>query len=244
MRKLFVSAVLLTALIAVSGCSTISRWYGYGDNDMASAACVPALSPSVLAPGEAWPSTAQKSGDRKVVHTATMTIEVKNSEDALSKISEMAKKYKGFILHSSLYSVKMKVEAGLLKDAVSEIEKLGKLRAKDIEGTDVTDEYYDLKIRIETAANVRDRYLELLKKAENVETALQVETELERVNRELELLKGKQQRLSNQIDYSTITVNVIQEREEVKVKREVPGPLGLVFWGLYKTVECLFVIRY
>jgi len=235
MYKLFriaASAVLLSAMLSVSGCSTSSRWFGYESYDMAQ----PADAIGMSSGGNE--KAVQKNTDtRKVITEANCSIEVKDTEESLAKLTDIAKKYKGYILYSSLYSLQMKVEAASLKDAIADIERLGKIRNKYIAGTDVTDDFYDLKTRIDSASAVRDRYLELLKKAENVEAALKVEKELERVNVELELLKGRQQRLSNQIDYSSITVNVFPG------KNEIPGPLGLVFKGLYKVIECLFVIK-
>jgi hypothetical protein len=79
----------------------------------------------------------------------------------------------------------------------------------------------------------RERYLELLEKAENVQAALMVEKELERLNGEIDMLKGKINRLEHITEYSSITVYI---KEKVK-----PGIIGYVFVGLYKGDKWLFV---
>ena len=62
------------------------------------------------------------------------------------------------------------------------------MKYKSITGKDVTDEHYDLNIRLENAQLARDRYLELLNRAQTVDETLKVEKELERLNTELDLL--------------------------------------------------------
>jgi hypothetical protein len=86
------------------------------------------------------------------------------------------------------------VKSEHLNDAIKEISELGKVQGKSLSGQDVTEEYLDFQIRLENAEKSRERYLELLAKAENVEAALKVEKELERLNGTIDLLKGKMNR--------------------------------------------------
>ena len=90
-----------------------------------------------------------------------------------------------------------------------------------------------LKIRLDNATKARETYLALLKKAENVESALKVEKELERLNGEIDILEGKMQKLSHLSQYSTITINIKSKPK--------PGILGYIGIGIYKSVRWLFV---
>jgi hypothetical protein len=110
---------------------------------------------------------------------------------------------------------------------------LGKVQSQSVSGQDVTDQYRDYQIRLENAEKSRDRYLELLAKAENVEAALQVERELERLNETIDLLKGRMNRMDHLEAFSTITVQ-IKERKK-------PGVLGYVGLGVYHAFKWLFV---
>jgi peptidoglycan-associated lipoprotein len=47
-------AVLLSALVAGSGCSTISKWFGWGDDDEAAQTAGIVPGPDGLTPGGAW----------------------------------------------------------------------------------------------------------------------------------------------------------------------------------------------
>jgi hypothetical protein len=79
----------------------------------------------------------------------------------------------------------------------------------------------------------RERYLELLEQAENVETALKVERELERLLYDIESVKARLSNLEKMITFTTISINI---REKVS-----PGPIGWVFYGLYHSVKWLIV---
>lgn len=134
---------------------------------------------------------------------------------------------------SGTYRAVIRVKSDQLNEAITTIEQLGKLTNKNVSGQDVTNEYRDYKIRLENAQKARNRYLELLKIAENVEATLKVEKELERLNNTIDLLKGKMNRIDHLDQFSTITINLKEKKN--------PGILGYVGLGLYHAVKWLFV---
>jgi hypothetical protein len=151
----------------------------------------------------------------------------------MSKVTQIAKKHNGYVLRTSKSNTTIRIVSDSLNVAMAEIGTYGKVKYKNISGTDVTDEFTDYQIRLENAERSRNRYLELLQKAVTVEEILKVEKELERLNGEIDLLKGKMSRIDHLVDYSTIDVYYQQ-----KVKL---GVLGYVFVGAYQTVKWLFV---
>jgi hypothetical protein len=171
--------------------------------------------------------------ERVIVYNANLDMVIKNPDSINVRIARIAKRYEGYVQEIGNRYTVIRVLAANLNNAVTDICALGKVREKSIHGQDVTDEYTDLNIRLDNAEKARTRYLELLNKAQNVGETLQVEKELERLNTEIDILKGKIGRISHLKDYSTIT---IQLREKVK-----PGLLGYVFIGLYKGIGWLFV---
>jgi hypothetical protein len=174
-----------------------------------------------------------KATSRMMIYNASITIEAKNPDTVALRVTAIAKKYKGYVLSSSNTYTSIRILSSSLKDALNEIETFGKVKSKNIAGTDVTDEFTDYTIRLENAERARKRYLELLQKAVTVEETLKVEKELERLNGDIDLLKGKMNRINHLVDYSTIAV---YHKEKVK-----PGIIGYVFVGIYKAVKWLFV---
>ncbi len=188
---------------------------------------------SLTAYNESYGGIYETKNERKVLFNAYLTLTVKNPDTANVYIEQIAKKYNGYVNQIGTYSSTIRVESDKLNDALKEIEALGRVDRKSISGQDVTDEYLDYEIRLENAHKARERYLELLEKAENVEAALKVEKELERLNETIDLLTGKMNRIDHLVQYSTITISLNEKKK--------PGVLGYVGMGLYYSVKWLFV---
>ena len=174
-----------------------------------------------------------KEPKRMILYNASINLKVKNIDTTLAQLKNIALKYNGYATSLGNSTATIRVKAASLNAAITDIALLGKVERKNIYGEDVTDQYYDFSIRLENAQKARARYLELLAKAENVEAALKVEKELERLNGEIDLLEGKINRLKHLEEYSTITVYIHQKKKL--------GILGYVSVGLYKGVRWLFV---
>ena len=183
--------------------------------------------------------TSQAFGDnsprqRLITYDATMRIEIDSYEDSITDfLKSTAAKYGGYITYSSEYSTRMQVDAKHLEAAMLDLSVLGDVTSKNITGEDVTEQFTDIEIRLENALSARKRYLELLAKAENVSAALLVEKELERLNREIDLIEGQKKLLEQNINYSSITILL---NEKVK-----PGILGYIGIGIYEGIKWLFV---
>ena len=170
---------------------------------------------------------------RIVIFNAVINISVDSYDTLNRRLIEIAKKYDGYAVTLGNRRSTIRVGAEHLDTALKAISGLGKVKSKILRGDDVTEEYRDYEIRLENANKARQRYLELLSKAENVEAALKVEKELEHLNSEIELLKGKSGRLKHLADFSTIEINIEEKRKM--------GLLGYVGVGLYKGFRWLIV---
>jgi len=175
----------------------------------------------------------QELTNRKVIFSALLSLAVKDPDTASNQIAEIAKKYNGYVNESGTSRSVIRVKSAHLNDAVADISRLGRVDSKRLTGQDVTEEFLDYQIRLENAEKARDRYLELLARAENVEAALKVEKELERLNETIDMLKGRMNRIDHLAEFSTITVNLKEKKK--------PGVLGYVGLGLYYSVKWLFV---
>lgn len=171
--------------------------------------------------------------DKKIIYSTTLNLTVKIPDSANVQIGAIAKKYNGYVQQSGTEMCIIRVEEKSLKAAENDIALLGKVESKSSSGQDVTGEYLDYTIRLENAQKARDRYLELLAKAENVQSALLVEKELERLNETIELMKGQMNRIDHLAAYSTITVYLKEKKK--------PGVIGYIGIGIYKAVKWLFV---
>ena len=170
---------------------------------------------------------------RKVMYSMKYLFTSDQPDSIHIKIVQIAKKYNGYIVEQTNDMTTIRIPSKNQIEALTTIEGMGKVSKKELSGKDVTEEYEDLNIKLETLEKARKRYLELLDKAEDVKATLEVEKELERVNKEIDLLKGKLTNMTHLIEYITIEV-----RTEKTVR---PGPLGWIFYGVYKGIAWLFV---
>jgi hypothetical protein len=171
--------------------------------------------------------------EKKIIYNADLSLNVKKPDSTNKELVKIAERYEGYAQSIATDYTVIRVKADKLEMALRDIDELGKIDYRNVKADDVTDSYYDFQIRLDNAERARSRYLELLAKAATVEETLKVEKELERLNGEIDLLKGKLSRISHLTEYATISIRL---HEKVK-----PGVLGYVFIGAWKAVKWLFV---
>lgn len=224
---------MISKITLVLTLAFLFQMYGCASKEMTNARPYIAQSEPQSRVAKSENAAADATLKRIVIFDADIVLETSVPDTVHKILNDLAKKYDGYVLLSGNTNSSIRIPNSNLNRAIEDIGKLGKIVYKNVKGSDVTHEYRDLEIRLDNAERARQRYLELLRKAENVESALKVEKELERLNTEIDLLKGRLNRLSHLSEYSTISVTT---------KRKIrPGPLGYFFVGAYKLVEKLFV---
>jgi hypothetical protein len=171
--------------------------------------------------------------NRMVTYSVSLRLSVKNTEETREKLLEQVKNNKGFIVKETDNYITTRIPADNMENFLSSARPLGKIEYETKTGTDITDQYRDNIIRLDSLRTIRDRYLALLEKANTVNDILTIEKELERINTQIELLEGKIKYAELSVAYSNITVGF---RERAK-----PGPVGWIFYGLYRGIKWLFV---
>jgi len=144
-------------------------------------------------------------------------LSVKNTEKTKEILIEQVKNYDGFIVIETDNYITTRIPTKNMEDFVNGARTLGKIENETKTGRDITDQYRDNVIRLESLKSVRSGYLTLLEKANTVSDILSIEKELERVNTEIEILEGRIKHAELSVTYSNITVRF---REKVK-----PGPV-------------------
>jgi len=178
-------------------------------------------------------SRESENDSRMITYTVNMQISVNNVEETRKVLTEKIENFDGFITRESDNQITTRIPVEYMEEFINITRTLGKVESESKTGTDITDQYRDNVIRLENLKNLRGRYLELLQMAETVADLLSIEKELERVNTEIEIMEGRIQYAQMSVAYSNITVRF---NERVR-----PGPLGLIFYGLYLGIKWLFV---
>ena len=226
--KLFIYAILSFILISCASSSKGSGGMAPAYDSEVSDASRPGSSEVARS------ATAGNEADnRMVTYSATLELSVKSTEETRGVLIEQVKENKGFIVREADNYITARIPSENMEHYLSAAKALGEIENESKIGTDITDQYRDNVIRLESLKSVRDRYLALLEKAVNVNEILSIEKELERVNTAIELLEGRIKQAELSVAYSSVTVRF---REKAK-----PGPVGWVFYGLFRGIKWLFV---
>jgi len=176
-----------------------------------------------------------ENDSRMITYTAHIQISVNNVRETRKILAGQIETFDGFITRESDNQITSRIPVEYMDEFLNITRTLGKVENESKTGVDITDQYRDNVIRLESLRNIRSRYLEILKIAETVSDILSIEKELERVNTEIEIMEGKIQYAQMSVAYSNVTVRFTE-----KVK---PGPIGWIFYGLYVGLKWLFVLN-
>ena len=163
--------------------------------------------------------------DRKVIRNGSMTLEVRALDDALAAIRTAAEKAGGYVTNESqgrdMYgarhgSVTCRVPAGSLDKALAQFQALGKVESVNVTAEDITEQYFNLEIRLRNQQDLEKRFRALLDKPGNkVSDLLEIEREMARVRGEIDELEGRKRFWDSQVSLSTLTVNLHEPRPVV-----------------------------
>ncbi|WP_437815837.1 DUF4349 domain-containing protein [Sorangium sp. So ce1078] len=142
-----------------------------------------------------------------LVYTAQIAMAVFEVGASLGKVETLARELGGFLARRDDRTITIRVPAARFDEALKRLEGLGDMVQRNVVAEDVTEEFFDLGVRIRNARAVRDRLEKLLEKAAKVEESIQLERELARVAGELERLEGRLKFLRDRVAFSTLTVS-------------------------------------
>jgi hypothetical protein len=141
----------------------------------------------------------------------------------------------GYSSQRNAQQMVFRVPAEKFREALDALKKLGDVLRLDWAAQDVGEEYRDLQIRLKNNIDMRERLLVMLAGAKEIEDALAVEAQLERITLEIERINGQLRSLQDRLAYSTIAIQFspIAVTQVPKSDYRLPFPwlnqLGLEF---------------
>jgi hypothetical protein len=113
--------------------------------------------------------------------------------------------------HRLQYVQVVRIPAGTFDQLIQKLEALSvKVESKNIQTTDVTEEFIDKEARIKTKKELENRYREILKQAKAVPDILSIEAQLNQVRADIESMEGRMNYLKNQVAFSTLNLTYFQ----------------------------------
>ena len=157
---------------------------------------------------------------RKLIRTVYLSLQTTEFDSVLSNLSEKTAELGGYIENSSVSghsyyynntryaSYTIRIPTAELNQFVDVVSEIGNVTQKNESVEDVTLQYVDVESRKKALETEQERLMELLSSAENMEDLLAIESKLSEVRYELENYGSQLRMLDNQIDYSTVNVDV------------------------------------
>jgi hypothetical protein len=184
------------------------RW----DAKSSLAAKAPGAAPSAArAPAdgqsEVGPTASKLQESRKIIYKGDFRMVVGDVNDSLRRTEKLAAEMGGYLQNMGRDYIEIHVAAQNFQKSVEAVEKLGTVVNREISAKNVTDEYFDMEIRLKSAKAMQDRLIAILARAATVKDALEVERELNRTRADIERMEGQLADLDKQVAYSTLSVH-------------------------------------
>ncbi|MCF6240718.1 MAG: DUF4349 domain-containing protein [Bacteroidales bacterium] len=167
-------------------------------------------------------SDLNKNIGRKIIKTADLEMEVNDLKQSRIALNNLLKKFNAYVSDEKVSEwdnrlndeITIRVDAESFDSLLNHVSSLAAhIVSKHVKQSDVTEEYIDIKTRLENKKKVEQQYLELLKKAKNINEILQVTEHLRTIREEIEAKEGRLKYLNSQISLSTIYLTMYQYTE-------------------------------
>ena len=190
------------------------------------AARAPAPAPAVPVPasasavgGFAIPSQSQiqaqyASLQRIVVRTARIHLTVDDIQPTIDLIAEESSRLGGWVVSNERHSkhsgaISIRVPSDALGEAITWLRSIAvEVKSESTDSQDVTDEYVDLRSRLDNMMATETRLLEFLELAQDARQALEVQQDLSQLQQEVEQVKGRIKLLEETSAFSLISVDL------------------------------------
>lgn len=175
-----------------------------------------------------------QSIERMIIKTADLSLQVQDVGIAEAAINEQVDLLQGYVVsvqssgsdQDRRIAITFRVSAERFEEALQQVQGLAQeVLSISISGDDVTEEFVDLNARLRNLEASRDRLLDLLSRADQVEDALSVNTALTDIQGQIEQIQGRMQYLQRSSALSTLTVSLQSEHVEPIVDEESWQPL-------------------
>lgn len=167
--------------------------------------------------------------ERMVIMNADLTIVIADPQAKMEEIAALAESLGGFVVSMNMYQtslygggtapegyISIRVPAEKLESALGQIKAdVVEVRNETRSGQDVTAQYVDLKSQLTAMEAARDQLQTIMDAATKTEDVLNVFSQLQYYNEQIEIIKGQMKYYEEASSYSLINVSLVAE-ETVK----------------------------
>ena len=172
----------------------------------------------------------QLEAGRKLIKTLKLTIETLDFDQSVTALEQLVSEAGGYVESStvngqSYQSSSLRSASYTIRVPVSELERvegslagIGSITSTTSNVNDISLQYADTASRVEALRTQRDSLLSMLSQATELDDLLTIQDHLTNVQYQLDSYESQLRVMDNQVDYSTISLNL----KEVKIYTPEP----------------------
>ena len=159
----------------------------------------------------------------KIVRNVSLNISTKRFDESYQEIERACKAVGGWVSWSSMSenynglhtaNVTLRIPSGALDSFLTQASGSGRVTYRDESVQDMTESYYDVKTRLETQQALLSRLKSLVTDAADLSDLLELESQIAQTQYTIDSLQGKLNSTDNKVAYSTVSINLQEERPE------------------------------
>ncbi len=171
--------------------------------------------------------------NQKLIKTVDLSMETKEFDTLLTGITAKVQERGGYVESSEINNgsyyngqerrhawLMLRIPADQLEGFVTIVGEMGNVTWKNEHVQDVTLEYVDVESHKKALAIEQERLMALLENAENMEDIIQIESRLSEVRYELQSYESRLRTMDNQVNYSTVSINISEVERITEVKEK------------------------
>jgi hypothetical protein len=161
-------------------------------------------------------SSNQGDGTSDIVRYGSLSLEVNDVDDALGRVTTIIESAGGYISSSSrsgegeyLYlSVTLRVPAAEFSAVMASLRSEGEVLYEDIYSYEVTMQVLDLEARLENLRASESAFLKLLDRAQTVADVVAVQSELSRIQGDIESFEAQLSSVKDQVEMASVMLSL------------------------------------
>lgn len=187
---------------------------------------------------------------QKTIKTARLVFETRDVEKTHQYILQLTNEYNGLVQNDNSGKNHNRISKNLtiriptedFQEFITAVSKgIDYFDQRTISRQDVSEEFIDLEARLKAKRTLEERYLELLKKANNVKEMLEIERELSTIREEIEARQGRLQYLQNQVSMSTLNIEFYKMTAETGITQSYGQKIKNALQGGWNGISVFFL---
>lgn len=163
----------------------------------------------------------------KLIWRADLSMETLEFDKTLSQINALIEEQKGFVesssssggsdaqgnyINKSAY-LTARIPANQLNLFLSKLNGFGSITSQNLSSENISLQYADTQARKEALQTEYDKLIDLMAKAENIDTVIALEARLSEVRLQLDSLSSQLRAYDNLVDYATVELNIMEVKK-------------------------------